>query len=93
MHIYLRSFNDGDIPKEWKLANISPIFKKGKKSDAGNYRPVSLTSVRCNVMNTIIKESLATFLDDKSEMSKLQHGFIKGRSLSDESAGMIRGLD
>ena len=77
--IYQRSFNDGVIPKEWNLANISSIFKKGKKSDAGNYRPVSLTSVPCKVMKTIIKKSLATFLDDKSEMSKLQHGFTKGR--------------
>ena len=60
--IYQRSFNDGVIPKEWKLANISPIFKKGKKSNAGNYRPVSLTSVPCKVMQTIIKKSLATVL-------------------------------
>ena len=77
--IYQTSFNNGVIPKEWKLANISPIFKKGKTSDAGNYRPVSLTSVPCRVMKTIIKESLATFFDVKSEMSKLQHGFTKGR--------------
>ena len=48
--------------------------------DAGKYRPVFLTLVPCKVMETIIKESLATFLDDKSEMSKLQHGFTKGRS-------------
>ena len=59
--IYQRSFNNGVIQKEWKLANISPIFKKGKKSDAGKYRPVSLTSVPCKVMQTIIKKSLATF--------------------------------
>ena len=78
--IYQRSFNDGVSPKEWKLANISPIFKKGNKCDAGNYRLVCLTSVPCKVMETIIKKSLATFLDDKSEMSKLQHGFTKGRS-------------
>ena len=53
---------------------------QGMKSDAGNHRPVSLTSVPCKVMETIIKESLATFLDDKSELSKLQHGLTKGRS-------------
>ena len=91
--IYQRSFNDDVIPKEWKLENISPIFKKGKKSDAGNYRPVSLTSVPYKVMETIIKASLSTFLDAKSEMSKLQHEFSKGRSCLTKSTGIIRCLD
>lgn len=34
-----------EIPQDWKLANFTPIFKKGRKDDASNYRPVSLTCV------------------------------------------------
>ena len=41
------SVEQGQIPKEWKTANISTVFKKGDKSKASNYRPVSLTSVSC----------------------------------------------
>ena len=41
--------NEGRVPKEWKLANVTPLFKKGDKSDPGNYRPVSLTSITCKI--------------------------------------------
>ncbi|KAJ7413875.1 hypothetical protein BTVI_42154 [Pitangus sulphuratus] len=40
-----RSWESGEVPVNWKLSNVVPIFKKGKKDDPGNYRPVSLTSV------------------------------------------------
>jgi len=42
--IYNKSLSEGVVPQEWKRANITPLFKKGARSDAGNYRPVSLTS-------------------------------------------------
>uniref|UniRef100_A0A8C3TC74 Alpha-1,3-mannosyl-glycoprotein 4-beta-N-acetylglucosaminyltransferase A n=1 Tax=Chelydra serpentina TaxID=8475 RepID=A0A8C3TC74_CHESE len=45
--IFNESLNSGVVPFDWRIANIVPIFKKGKKSDPGNYRPVSLTSVVC----------------------------------------------
>ena len=45
----------GKLPKEWKNAEVRPIFKKGDKSDPGNYRPVRLTSIVCKVIETIIK--------------------------------------
>ena len=45
--IYQASYDEGQLPTDWKLANISPIFKTGPKNDPGNYRPVSLMSVPC----------------------------------------------
>ena len=49
---------NGCIPNEWKRAEVRPIFKKGDKSNPGNYRPVSLTSVVCKIMEKFIKNSL-----------------------------------
>ena len=46
-HLFQQSIDKGEIPKEWSLANICPLFKKGDRSLACNYRPVSLTCVPC----------------------------------------------
>ena len=45
--LFNKTLEDGKIPDSWKLANVKPIFKKGKKNSPGNYRPVSLTSILC----------------------------------------------
>src|SRR6218665_1274627 len=45
--IFNKSMQMGDVPQEWRDALIVPLFKKGNRSDPGNYRPVSLTSVVC----------------------------------------------
>ncbi|KFW78873.1 hypothetical protein N305_03995, partial [Manacus vitellinus] len=52
--IYQQSWLTGEVPDDWKLANVTPIHKKGQKEDPGNYRPVSLTSVPGKVMEQII---------------------------------------
>ena len=52
--IYQRSWLSGEAPEDWRLADVSPIYKKGGKEDPGNYRPVSLTSVPGKVMEQII---------------------------------------
>jgi hypothetical protein len=46
------------VPKEWKNGQISAIFKKGNKSQAKNYRPVSLTSVVCKIMEKLIRNHI-----------------------------------
>ena len=56
------SYDQGELPKEWKQAHITSIYKKGDISKAGNNRPVSLTSVVCKVMEPIIKVTNAAFL-------------------------------
>ena len=78
--IFQASLNSGKVPEDWKLANITPLFKKGKKNDPANYRPVSLTSVVCKVMERIIKDHLVDHIEKAKVMSSCQHGFTVGRS-------------
>lgn len=47
-----------EIPEEWKKANVTPVFEKGKKGDLRNHRPVNLTSVTGNVMEQLILETM-----------------------------------
>jgi hypothetical protein len=78
--IYQTSVNTGILPDDWKEANITAIFKKGNKAQAGNYRPVSLTSVVCKIMETLVRDSLVNFMRDNNYLSNQQFGFISGRS-------------
>ena len=47
--IFQKSLSSGILPLDWKLAEVKALYKKGSKSDRGNYRPVSLTSVCCKL--------------------------------------------
>jgi len=58
------------IWRKWTLANIVPIFKKGKKDNPGNYRPVSLTSVPGKIMEKIIMGVIETHTNDCSHWSQ-----------------------
>ena len=68
------------LPEDWKLGNITPIFKKGKKSCVNNYRPVSLTCVLCKLLESIIRDHIIEHLTSNKLFSEKQFGFIKGRS-------------
>ena len=80
--IFRKSLNKSEVPQEWKTATVIPIFKKGKKSAAGNYRPVSLTSVSCKVLESILKDDIMEHLSRNQLIRKSQHGFMKGKSCS-----------
>ena len=78
--IFQKSVEDGRVPDEWKRANITPIYKKGPKCQAENYRPISLTSCVCKILESIIKAQMTAYLDNKKVISDRQHGFVSGRS-------------
>jgi hypothetical protein len=75
------SFENHILPSAWKIASVTPIFKKGDKFCAENYRPISLTSVVCKVMETIISEDLSKYVVERNILPSQQHGFIRGRSV------------
>ena len=78
--IFNKSLDEGVLPDDWKCANVTPTYKKGPKSDAENYRPISFTSTVCKVLESIIKEQMTKYLDSNSIVTKCQHGFVAGRS-------------
>ena len=61
-HLFNMSVQEGIVPFEWKEANIIPLFKKGSRNKSVNYRPVSLTSVICKLLETIIRDHMMDFL-------------------------------
>jgi hypothetical protein len=54
------SINTGQIPEDWKNANIVSIFRKGDRSKPSNYRPVSLTSVASKILGFNLFISFST---------------------------------
>jgi len=79
--IYRKSLQEGRLPSDWKLANEIPIYKKGSKTDAGNYHPISPTSVPCKVLESIIKDTVVGHLESNGFYNHNQHGFVRGRSM------------
>ncbi|KAK4809567.1 hypothetical protein QYF61_016999 [Mycteria americana] len=78
--IYQQSWLTGEVPVDWRLANVTPIYKKGRKEDTGNYRPLSLTSVPGKLMEQIIPSAITRHVEDNQGIKPSQHGFRKGRS-------------
>ena len=78
--IFNYSLQNHQVPQDWRTGNISPIFKKGIKTDASNYRPISLTSILCKLLVSIIKDHIVHFFIANNLFSIKQYGFIKGRS-------------
>ncbi|PKU44800.1 hypothetical protein llap_4907 [Limosa lapponica baueri] len=78
-----QSWQTGEVPANWRLANVMPIHKKGRKYDPENYRPVSLTSVPGKVMELIFLSAVMQHMKDTPAIRLSQHGFMKGSKAFD----------
>ncbi|KAK4810310.1 hypothetical protein QYF61_017357 [Mycteria americana] len=78
--LYQQPWPTREVPVDWRLANVTPIYKKGWKEDLENYRPISLTSVLGKVMEQIILSATTWHVPDNQVIRPSQHGFMKGRS-------------
>ena len=75
-----KTMDEGYILQDWKMAYVSPRFKKGARDKAENYRPISLTSIVCKLMKHFVKNSIMTHMRAENLLSSKQYGFINGRS-------------
>eukprot|EP00061_Rhincodon_typus_P009870 g33691.t1 len=78
--IFQESLESGRIPEDWKIADVTPLFKKGVRQKMENYRPISLTMVKGKILESIVKDDISEYLEVHGKIEQSQHGFLKGTS-------------
>lgn len=79
--IFERSWRTGEVLEDWRIASVTQVFKKGKKEDPGNYRPVSLTSAPGKALEQLVLDAFSKQSEEEKVMSS-QCGFTKGKLCS-----------
>ena len=90
--IFQLSIDTGDLPNDWRNANIAPVYKKSDRHAAENYRPVSLTSVSSKLLEHIICKQLLDHLERHNILTTLNHGFRSGYSCETQLAVTLHDL-
>ncbi|CAG4933852.1 unnamed protein product [Colias eurytheme] len=81
--LFRLSLESGKVPKSWKLANVQPVPKKGSRADPTNYRPISITSILCKIMERVLNYRLLAYLEINGFLNDRQYGFRRNRSTGD----------
>ena len=75
--IYNSSLHEGKVLDDWRNASVSPVYKKGAKTKAENYRPISLACICCKVIEHVITSNIMAYLGKHQLLHSNQHGFRK----------------
>ena len=89
--IFQRSLDTVEVPLDWRKANIVPLFKKGDRHQASNYRPVSLTSMSCEILEHIVHSNIMNFLQHDILCDNI-HGFRTRRSCETQLITTLQGI-
>jgi len=96
-HLFQASIDQGKVPLSWKEALAVPVLKKGNRSSAANYRPISLTSILCMLCEHIVNSTVSNHLDVNDILTNAQHGFRKKQSCETQLlltvSDLAKGLD
>ena len=90
--IFVKSLSSDTLPRDWKLANITPVYKKGDSSKPANYRPISLTCVCSKLMEHIIVSNVMNHFTNHNVLSDRQHGFRARRSCESQLLSLTHEL-
>jgi hypothetical protein len=80
--LFSESVGRSIVPKQWECANVTAIFQKGSKDYSCNYRPISLMSHVCKVLESTIRDKMMAHLKKYNLSLESQHGFVQKRSCS-----------
>lgn len=86
---FQQSLDTGALPYQWKVGKVVPLHKSGNRNLATNYRPISLTSTCCKLLEHIVFKSIVNFLEDNTFFSPSQHGFRKSYSCETQLVSFI----
>ena len=84
LHLFNQIWKEGTIPDTWRMAIVIPIKKEGKDGlDPSHYRPISLTSCLCKLMERMVSKRLQWYLEKENVIAGEQFGFHKRHSTAD----------
>ena len=84
-----KSLDEGHVPLDWKSTTVIPVFKKGNRCRAENYRPISLTVQICKVAEAIIRDAATKHLETH-KLIRLSTRFRSTSFLSHQSTLISR---
>ena len=91
--IYKESLAQGNVPGDWRQANVSPVFNEGEKYDAANYRLVSLICICCKTLEQILVSNINKHLALGSILADCQLGYRSRRSCETQSVQFVHDIN
>ncbi len=88
-HIINEAIRTSMVPRDWKTARVSPLYKDGKKDEISNYRPISVLPVMAKLFERILHDQLYQYFDVNGLLDPNQSGFRSGHSTTSCTVGVL----